>query len=338
AAQERARTLPSYRASLIICTCRRPAALLRCLTSLLSCPSGLDEVIVVDNDPDASDLPRELEAFPGVTYVRERQPGLSHARNAGIRVASGDIILFTDDDVVVHRDWPLRILRCFDDPAVLAATGLVMPAELETGAQTAFEWDLGGFGQGFRPIRYDAAFFAAGRDRGVPVWRIGCGANMALRRAAFEKVGLFDTRLGAGAAGCSEDSELWYRLLATGHVCQYEPSAVVFHYHRRDWQSLRRQAHDYMRGHVVALFVQFWRYRHWGNLWRVFVALPCYYGRLVYRRLRHPRDASRQLLGAHVSGMLAGVAESIRLWWKGAGATPGGGAPEIKAKQVHAAR
>src|SRR5438034_287760 len=83
----------------------------------------------------------------------------------------------------------------------------------------------------------------AGRDRGVPVWRIGCGANMAFRRAAFAKVGLFDTRLGAGASGCSEDSELWYRLLATGGVCHYEPSAVVYHYHRSDWSSLRRQAH-----------------------------------------------------------------------------------------------
>src|SRR5262249_46212823 len=215
--------------SLIICTRRRPRELLRCLESLLSCPSGLDEVIVVDNEPDASDLRHELEGFPGILYLREGRPGLSHARNTGLRAATGDIILFTDDDVVAHPEWPWRVIGCFDGPAVMAATGLVLPAELDSDAQVAFEWDLGGFGQGFRPIRYDSEFFAAGRDRGVPVWRIGCGANMAFRRAAFAKVGLFDTRLGAGASGCSEDSELWYRLLATGHVCVYEPSAVVYH-------------------------------------------------------------------------------------------------------------
>ena len=336
AAADRAR--PQYRASLIVCTRRRPQALLRCLSSLLACPNGLDEVIVVDNDPEASDLVRQLDEFPGVVYVRERLPGLSHARNAGIRVATGDIILFTDDDVVVHPEWPVRMIQCFDDPAVMAATGLVLPAELESDAQAAFEWDLGGFGQGFRPIRYDAEFFAAGRDRGVPVWRIGCGASMAFRRAAFAKVGLFDTRLGAGASGCSEDSELWYRLLAAGHVCHYDPSAVVYHYHRGDWPSLRRQAHDYMRGHVVALFVQFWRYRHWGNLLRVFVALPSHYAYLAYRGVRYRRDARQRLMIAHIGGVLAGLAASFRLWWKGAAGKRDGGSREMGARRVRAAR
>ena len=334
----RPRDPEAQRASLIICTRGRPETLLRCLGSLLACPSGLDEVIVVDNDPGTGDLQRRLEPFPGVRYVRERRPGLSHARNAGIRVATGDIILFTDDDVVVHPEWPLRMIGGFDDPAVMAVTGLVLPAELESDAQIAFEWDLGGFGQGFRPIRYDAAFFAAGRDRGVPVWRIGCGASMAFRRSAFAKVGLFDTRLGAGASGCSEDSEVWYRLLVAGHVCQYEPSAVVYHYHRADWPSLRRQAHDYMRGHVVALFVQFWRYRHWGNLWRVFISLPCHYANLVYLGVRYRRDARQRLLLAHIGGVLAGLAASFRLWRKGAAETPDGESREIGARHIRAAQ
>ena len=338
AAAEQARDHEEDRVSLIICSRCRPQALLRCLESLLACPSGLDEVIIVDNDPATSDLHRQLEQFPGLRYVRERRPGLAHARNAGIRAATGDIILFTDDDVVVHPEWPIRIIRCFDDPAVMAATGLVLPAELETDAQVAFEWDLGGFGQGFRPIRYDAEFFAAGRDRGVPVWRIGCGASMAFRRSAFAKVGLFDTRLGAGASGCSEDSELWYRLLAAGHVCQYEPSAVVYHHHRADWPGLRRQARDYMRGHVVALFVQFWRYRHWGNLWRVFVALPCHYAHLAYRGVRYRRDARQRLLVTHIGGVLAGLAASFRLWWQGAKGEPDGGARQMGARRIRAAR
>ena len=80
-------------------------------------------------------------------------------------------------------------------------------------------------------------------------------------------VGGFDERLGAGAAGCSEDSELWYRLLAAGHTVPYEPAAVVFHHHRSDVEAVRRQAAAYLEGHVAALFIQFARrYRHLGNL------------------------------------------------------------------------
>ena len=106
---------------------------------------------------------------------------------------------------------------------------------------------------------------------GPQVWRIGAGANMAFRRAVFDRVGGFDERLGAGAAGCSEDSELWYRILAGGGVCLYEPRAVVDHHHRADWRALRTQMRAYMRGHVVALLIQHARFGDRGNLYRLFV-------------------------------------------------------------------
>ena len=58
------------------------------------------------------------------------------------------------------------------------------------------------------------------------MWKVGAGANMAFRRNVFDLVGLFDERLGAGAAGCSEDSEIWYRILANQLQIRYEPRAV----------------------------------------------------------------------------------------------------------------
>ncbi len=66
----------------------------------------------------------------------------------------------------------------------------------------------------------------------------------------------------------------WYRILAEGWECQYEPMAVVYHYHRRGIEELRKQMYAYMRGHVVALLVQFEKYRHWGNLVRLLIVLP----------------------------------------------------------------
>jgi len=96
----------------------------------------------------------------------------------------------------------------------------------------------------------------------LPVWRIGAGANMAFSRNVFSRIGLFDERLGAGASGCSEDSEFWYRMLAAGMAIAYQPRAVVWHSHRVDRDAFGSQMKQYMRGHVAALLVQFEKHRH----------------------------------------------------------------------------
>jgi GT2 family glycosyltransferase len=104
---------------------------------------------------------------------------------------------------------------------------------------------------------------------------LGAGANMAIRRAAFDRGFRFDTRLGPGVfGGCGEDSEFWYRILQDGWSCVYEPAACVFHYHRREIADLRALVHDYMKGHVAALILQFSRSGHWCNLRRLFLQLP----------------------------------------------------------------
>lgn len=306
------------RVSLIICTRDRPQALARCLASVAAA-HGLDEILVVDNAPGDPATRRVVDGFRDIAYLAEPRPGLSIARNAGLEATRGDLVLFTDDDVVIEPDWPDAMARAFEDPAVMAVTGLVLPAELESEAQVAFERDLGGFGQGFRAMDFDASFFAAMKSRGVPVWLIGSGANMGFRREAFEQVGRFDERLGAGASGCSEDSEMWYRLLATGHRCRYEPTAVVHHYHRADWAGLTKQLRDYTKGHVVALFVQYWRWRQSGDVRRVFTALPYYYLWLLKEGCRRGFGPRQRLLPAEIAGWCAGLKAAFILWRAGRG-------------------
>jgi GT2 family glycosyltransferase len=275
-------------------------------------------VVVVDNAPTGHATRDVVALFPGVRYIVEPRPGLSAARNAGLAAATGEVLAFTDDDVVVHPAWVGRLQQAFDGSDALAVTGLVLPAALESQGQLLFELHMGGFGHDYRALAFDQRWFAGMRHLGSPVWRIGAGANMAFRRAAFELVGGFDERLGAGAAGCSEDSELWYRLLAAGHTCQYEPAAVVYHHHRSDVESVRRQARAYMDGHVAALFVQCARHRHPGNVRRALVTLPRYYaGRL--RRARHRPDLT---LGPELRGFAGGLRRAPRLLR--APAAPGG--------------
>ncbi|MBD1826614.1 glycosyltransferase [Microcoleus vaginatus GB1-A2] len=227
--RERFSQTSSASVSVVIATRNRPEQLTRCLQSLQNLSQPAHELIVIDNAP-SSDATRQLVAeIPGVKYVLERRPGLSVARNTGIRHCTGDIIAFTDDDVIVHPDWVTRIAQSFREPKIIAVTGLVLPAELETEAQLIFQKGDTGFGWGYRSLTFDAEFFKDTKHLGAPVWRIGAGANMAFRREAFELLGDFDERLGAGASGCSEDSELWYRVLAEGWICYYDPTPVVYH-------------------------------------------------------------------------------------------------------------
>jgi GT2 family glycosyltransferase len=307
--------------SVVICTRNRPADLERCLVSTRALSPSPNEIVVVDNDP-LSGVTRPVTAqFPEVRYVPEPRPGLSAARNTGLLTCTNTLVAFTDDDVVVHSGWIAAIRESFRDRDVMAMTGLVLPAELATPAQYVFQTDALGWGWGYRAVDFDQTFFTATKHLGVPVWRLGAGANMAFRREAFDRVGLFDERLGAGASGCSEDSELWYRLLAEGYRCRYSPDAAVFHHHRSDWEGLCRQMHGYMRGHVAALFVQFERYGHWGNLYRAFLALPWYLLRLAFhsakrrvgRWLYDPGAGSlSQPLAPQILGALAGYTYYVR--------------------------
>jgi GT2 family glycosyltransferase len=79
---------------------------------------------------------------------------------------------------------------------------------------------------------------------------------MAFRKTVFEKAGLFDERLDAGAAGCNGDSEMWFRILACGGQIVYDPLPVVYHRHRTDMKQFKRQIFNYMRGFTAAALIQ----------------------------------------------------------------------------------
>jgi glycosyltransferase involved in cell wall biosynthesis len=296
--------------SVAICTRDRAESLERCLRSLQKMSVTPHEIILVDNAPRTDATRRVVEKMqdelPNLRYVLEPRPGLDVARNAAVQAATGEILAYTDDDVEVHPEWLMGIRRGFAHPKVMAVTGLALPAELETASQWIFEtrW---GFGRGYRPLTFNQRFFRPYRSSAVPVWDVGAGANMAFRREIFARVGGFDERLDAGAAGCSGDSEFWYRVMAEGWWCQYEPSAVVSHYHRRDEAGLEHQLHYYMKGHVAALLVQHQKYGHRSNLRNAFIHLPIYYAKLFAIRTRQGPTSWVGGLKGQVTGCLAGM-------------------------------
>lgn len=304
-AEEDAAPQPQHAVSVVICTRDRADALRQCLASLPRQTLPPREVIVVDN-ASRDQQTREVALAAGAIYLREDRPGLDFARNTGARRATSPIVAYTDDDVVLHRAWLERLVAAFDAPEIAAVTGLVLPAELATEAQRHFEahWS---FGRGYLRQDFDSARFAAAADGVFPAWEIGAGASMAFRREVWGRFGYFDERLGAGQAGCSDDSEYWYRLLAHGLTCRYEPRSVAFHFHRRTIDALAQQIHLYMRGHAAALLVQHERTGISANRRRALVRMPRWYAGRLLRRLRGARLPQDRFLRQEVLGYLSGL-------------------------------
>lgn len=291
--------------SIIVPTRNRPSSLERCLTSLTHLRGCPLEILVVDNAPSAATR-TIVDAQPAVRYIEEPYRGSSAARNTGVRHSRGAVVAFVDDDETVHPNWLCCLRACFTDGDVAAATGLVLPDELRSPAQQLFEQRFG-FARGYVPRTFTPDFLNGPSWRSRPVWHIGGSGNLAVRRSAFERLGGFDERLGAGRAGCSEDTEFFYRLLSSGNTIRYEPRSVIYHTHRSTAADVQQQAFLYMRGHTTALLLQFAHSGDWGNLTRLFWELPTYYVRQSVRASLTQAPLANRLLHSEVAGMLAGL-------------------------------
>jgi cellulose synthase/poly-beta-1,6-N-acetylglucosamine synthase-like glycosyltransferase len=245
-----------------------------CVESLLALDYPRLEILIVDNRPDPVAPVPEWLAAPNLRVLSEPHPGISSARNCGIAAATGSIVAFTDDDVVVDPGWAGAIAGRFEShPDEQAVAGMVLPRELETSAQQLLEEYYGGFGpRVFQPVSH--------RLRRIPTraWNrptaieldesgneirsfsmyaagtFGAGANMAFRTDALEAVGGFDTRLGIGTpTQGGEDLAMFVRLIWSGASTGFEPAALAHHLHRGDHDSLRRQIKGYGTGYTAMM-------------------------------------------------------------------------------------
>jgi glycosyltransferase involved in cell wall biosynthesis len=296
--------------SVIICTRNRSRVLSRCLHSLLNQIYPPQEIIVIDNAPSDESTRLLIEQFKVATYVKEPKPGLSIARNTGIRLASASVVAFTDDDVILDPLWTYRVWQTFLSPEVCSMTGLIIASSLETESQQIFE-KFWGFNKGYQDKIFDHSFIDRNLKKAPPVWVIGAGANMAFRKSLFDTIGYFDERLGAGAAGCSEDSELWFRILSGGFYVHYNPRAVVHHEHRKEISALRKQMYWYTRGHVAAALIQHKQYTEAGYNRRVFIEYPFFYIRRLIKGFPTYRFKDRTLFN-EILGWCSGVLFFLR--------------------------
>lgn len=245
---------PSYPSlTITICTRDRPESLERCLHSIDATwrqskgGKGFErpEVLVIDNAPSDSRSQELVHALPWVRYIREPRPGLDFARNRALHEATGELLAFLDDDVVMDPGWPNGLAEAWaENPDAAAITGLILPYELSTEAQILFERAGGfrpGLSEGFDKIRFTHAHYDNWRypfNAGV----FGAGANMVFQRQLLLDLGGFDDALDTGRPlPGGGDLDAFYRIIQGGRPLIYEPRCLVFHDHRRDIHGLERQ-------------------------------------------------------------------------------------------------
>ncbi len=200
----------------IICAYNEDRMLPAALHSLFAQTRVPDEVIVVNNA--STDRTREIAAaFPGVTVVDEPAKGLTKARAAGRRAARGDILFYMDADCRA----PVRLIERMERRFLASPRTVAI-----TGPYHFYDWDWIGVA-GARVYDYTLAPFAhLLAQRVLRVGAILYGGNFALRAAALDAIGGFDTTIEFHG----EDTNIGRRLTAAGRVdlllnCPIETSA-----------------------------------------------------------------------------------------------------------------
>jgi GT2 family glycosyltransferase len=169
------------------------------------------EVIVVDDG--STDETATVAQHFGVNCISQPNLGPAAARNQGAREARGEIILFTDADCVPDQDWIRQMTLPFRNERTVGVKGVYRTHQAELAAR---------FAQAEFEDRYDLLQKVAAIDM-VDTY------SAAFRKEIFINIGLFDESFPFAN---NEDTEFSYRLCATGYLLEFNPKALVYHWHQ----------------------------------------------------------------------------------------------------------
>ena len=198
------------------------------MNSLTDQTAKAGELVLVIDHNDAlyehasEHFENESTSHPVKVVANSHKRGLSGARNTGIEACSRPIIAFLDDDAVADSNWIECLIAPYEDADVVGVGGNIRPI-----------WLAG------RPAWFPAEFdwvvgcIYKGHVDNTSVVRNVIGANMSVRRSAFEEVGGFSSglgRVGKHPVG-AEETELYIRIKHTRKDAKviYEPTAAVGH-------------------------------------------------------------------------------------------------------------
>jgi len=216
--------------SVVIATRDRAPLLKATLNALceLQSPGCSFEILVVDNGSVDSTATVVAEvarrSSVPVTYLTEEKPGKSHALNTAIGHARGELLAFTDDDVLPSPGWLAAFAQAFSETDADYAAGRILPlweAPPPRWLTPSLYGVLAVSDGGTRRLTLNG-----NHDQVMPI-----GANMAIRRSVLDRIGGWNPELGKlkNTLRTGEDHEFALRLVAAGFKGLYEPEAFVLH-------------------------------------------------------------------------------------------------------------
>jgi glycosyltransferase involved in cell wall biosynthesis len=215
-------------ATVVVCTRNRAGLLPYALEGLAAQVTDRSfEIVVVDNGSDdgtAEVIAEWCRREPRFRRVNEPSVGLSRAKNAGVAAARGQVVLFTDDDVLVDPNWLEQHMSLMSDTHDLViAGGPILPISHDLSAWP--DW-LGDASRLDLP-RLDHGKLGRPLGRWEQIW----GANMAVPASVFARIGLWNEDVGrkGDERGTFEDIEFAERVRNAGGQVWFCPGAVIHH-------------------------------------------------------------------------------------------------------------
>jgi O-antigen biosynthesis protein len=252
----------AVKVSVVVATYNGSRTLASCLDSLGKLNYPEYEVIVID-DGSKDQTPEIAKQFSYARYLRQTNQGLSAARNAGIRAATGEIVAFTDDDCRADEDWLYYLVSDLlrGDFAGIGGHNFLPPEDSHVAAAVLVS--PGG----------PAHVMLTDREaEHIP------GCNMAFYKWALEQIGMFDPIF----CKAGDDVDVCWRLQDANLKIGFSAAGFVWHYRRSTVKAYLKQQAGYGEAEALLMLKHPKHYNSFGGaVWHGRIYAPSYAGLLL---------------------------------------------------------
>ena len=250
--------------SIIIPTSNREQILCNTIDSILegisnSSYSNVSEIIIVDQTKCHSELVsqylQKISLYTNVNYIYEEMANLPNARNVGLKAAKGDIMVFLDDDVILHDDFFNILVETYTKHSDVSA--VVGDAVLKNQSGENILLDKNSFLKTFfRKLL--TLLFCREKASVITRWGLmlsnrenssesyaesGRGCVMSFKRALLDEIGCFDSNYQGNAL--REESDVFVRVKKYGRKVYFNPAIKVDHIMANEGGCRSEKTEDY---------------------------------------------------------------------------------------------